>query len=202
MDILYYSNYCKHSTKVLQYIIKNSLINNLNCICVDKRKKNINTGIIMIILDNGKQINIPPNISSVPSLLCIKKKYLLISGDEDIIGYINSEFLQGNGSVNENVETPSLINETTEPTGVFLQTTSHYSNVISEQYTSYSNNTNNSNNNNNNTVHYVSLDDMYGSMRIKTPEDTYKPDKLSDKVTIDTLQKQRNIEIPEIPKTI
>lgn len=195
MDVLYYSNYCKHSTKVLQHITKNSLINSLNCVCVDKRTVDKNTGVITIILENGKQVLIPPNISSVPSLLCVKKKYLLLTGDTNIIEYINADLLQGN----VNVDSPSVINESTEPAGILLQTTSHYSNVVSDQYTSYSNN---DNQNTSSTTHYASIDDMYGNIRIKTPEDTYKPDKLSDKVTIDTLQKQRNTEIPEIPKTI
>jgi hypothetical protein len=164
---------------------------------VDKRKKDADTGIIKITLDNGKQVNIPPNISSVPSLLCVKKKYSLIMGDADIIGYINSELLQGRGDA----DSPSTMNEATEPTGVFLQTTSHYSNVVSDQYTSYSNNAE-TQTPPDNTTHYASINDMYGNIRIKTPEDTYKPDKLSDKVTIDTLQQQRNTEIPEMPKTI
>jgi hypothetical protein len=78
------------------------------------------------------------------------------------------------------------MNEATEPTGVFLQTTSHYSNV-SDQYTSYSNNAE-TQTPPDNTTHYASINDMYGNIRIKTPEDTYK---LSDKVTIDTLQQQQ-----------
>ena len=34
---------------------------------------------------------------------------------------------------------------------------------------------------------------------IQTPPDTYRPDKISNSVTIDTLQQQRNAEIGNIP---
>jgi hypothetical protein len=56
-----------------------------------------------------------------------------------------------------------------------------------DQYTSYSNNAE-TQTPPDNTTHYASINDMYGNIRIKTPEDTYK---LSDKVTIDTLQQQQ-----------
>jgi hypothetical protein len=117
-------------------------------------------------------------------------------GDADIIGYITPNFYREGDA-----DSPSTMNEATEPTGVFLQTTSHYSNVVSDQYTSYSNNAE-TQTPPDNTTHYASINDMYGNIRIKTPEDTYKPDKLSDKVTIDTLQQQRNTEIPKCQKTI
>jgi hypothetical protein len=35
---------------------------------------------------------------------------------------------------------------------------------------------------------------------IQTPPDTYRPDKLSNNVTIDTLQQQRNEEISKLPQ--
>jgi hypothetical protein len=49
---------------------------------VDKRKKDADTGIIKITLDNGKQVNIPKHIMSVFTVL--KKKYSLIMGDADM----------------------------------------------------------------------------------------------------------------------
>jgi hypothetical protein len=89
-------------------------------------------------------------------------------GDADIIGYITPNFYREGDA-----DSPSTMNEATEPTGVFLQTTSHYSNVVSDQYTSYSNNAE-TQTPPDNTTHYASIN-MYGNIRIKTPEDTYKP---------------------------
>ena len=37
MDTLYYSNYCKHSQRVLHFIVKGNLTEKLNFLCIDKR---------------------------------------------------------------------------------------------------------------------------------------------------------------------
>jgi hypothetical protein len=111
-------------------------------------------------------------------------------GDADIIGYINPNFT-GRGDA----DSPSTMNEATEPTGVFLQTTSHYSNVVSDQYTSYSNNAE-TQTPPDNTTHYASINDMYGIYPIKRQKTT-RP---ANCPTIDTLQQQRNTEIPKCKK--
>ena len=45
MDILYYSNHCPNSQKVIQYIAKFGLIDKLNAICIDKRSVDSNTNL-------------------------------------------------------------------------------------------------------------------------------------------------------------
>ena len=85
MDILYYSNYCPHSQKLLQYITKKNLIEKLNCICVDKRVRDNNNNQMYIVLENGKRVILPPNVSSVPSLLQVKKNYSVLQGIDQII---------------------------------------------------------------------------------------------------------------------
>jgi hypothetical protein len=92
MDILYYSNHCKHCQKVIQYIVKANLINKLSCISIDKRQRDHNNNNIYIILENGKKVLLPPNISSVPSLLKPNKNYTLLLGDEQIIQYLNANY--------------------------------------------------------------------------------------------------------------
>ena len=42
--------------------------------------------------------------------------------------------------------------------------------------------------------HYVSVND--DSITIQTPPDTYRPNKLSESITIENLQKMRNDEVP------
>ena len=39
MDILYYSNYCKHSQKLINILTKNNMSDKISFICIDKRKK-------------------------------------------------------------------------------------------------------------------------------------------------------------------
>ena len=71
MDILYYSNYCKHSQSVIQTLVKSNLTDKISFICIDKRKRDETSGNIVIILENGDRVMMPPNIHSVPSLLLI-----------------------------------------------------------------------------------------------------------------------------------
>lgn len=187
MDILYYSNYCKHCKQILLYVTKNNLMDKMNFICVDKRSKDVNNNQTYFLLDNGKTVIQPPNVHSVPSLLQIKKNYSVIMG-EDIIQYFkmnytnhlstNSQILQTNG----------------EPMGAYLPNSSQKSNIISEQFTMY-----------NMTPEELSAKGSGASRQINnyvpathtiknipTPDDNYKPDKLSNAVTVDILQQQRN----------
>ena len=87
MDNLYYSNYCKHSKKVLDFLSKSGITEKLNCICIDKRKRDPNTNQMFIHLDDGKQVLMPPNLSSVPALLLINKGYSLVFGSDIIQHY-------------------------------------------------------------------------------------------------------------------
>lgn len=81
MDILYYSNYCKHSQKLVNYLAKNRLSDKLNFICIDRRMRDPQTQAIVAILENGNRIVIPPNVQSVPTLLLVKQKYSALIGD-------------------------------------------------------------------------------------------------------------------------
>jgi hypothetical protein len=82
MDILYYSNFCRHSQRIVQYLVKNNLKDKLNFICVDKRVKDPKTNQTHVVLENGNKVLLPPNVHAVPSLLLIKENYRVISGDD------------------------------------------------------------------------------------------------------------------------
>jgi len=85
MDYLYYSNYCKHSAKLLQYLAKTGAINKLNCVCVDRRKRNPQNGQPIIITETGTQHPLPISVNSVPTLLLVSDKYRVVVG-QDIYG--------------------------------------------------------------------------------------------------------------------
>ena len=87
MDIFYYSNYCKHSQTVIQFLVKNNLTKKANFICIDKRTRDPRTNQYIIHLENGKQVPLPPNIVCVPSLLLINQQFRVVSGDEIIEYY-------------------------------------------------------------------------------------------------------------------
>ena len=77
MDILYYSNHCPNSQKVIQYIAKFNFIDKINAICIDKRSIDKVSGQVFVQLENGKKIMLPPNVHSVPALLIVKNRSFL-----------------------------------------------------------------------------------------------------------------------------
>ena len=67
-NIIFYSNYCNNSKKVLTELTKTQLKEELYYICVDKRIRQPN-GTISIILENGQQITMPPSVTAYCLLL-------------------------------------------------------------------------------------------------------------------------------------
>lgn len=192
MDILYYSNYCKHSQKVLQTLVKGNLANKISFICIDKRARDPKNNQLYITLENGSKVVMPPNVHSVPALLLVKQQYRVILGD-DIIKHFHPQLKS-----QHDVATGFQGEPTGFPLGGF---SSASSNIVSEQYTLYD----------------MSPDELSskgtGRMRqlynyvpassevnlIQTPPDTYRPDKLEQNVTIDTLQQKRMDELGPPP---
>ena len=179
MNILYYSNYCKHSKSILDYLVKNDLIETLNCICIDQRKVDQKQGQILIVLENGNTVLFPPNVNSVPSLLLVKENYRCVVGNEiknifkAKVAENNDLAYQGNG----------------EPLSFSLGA----KDIQSEQYTFYSSTTEDLSAKGSGGMrplyHYVPAD---GNMSIPTPPDTYKSNKVGSDVTVDTLQQKRS----------
>ena len=98
MDILYYSNYCKHSQKIVQTLVKSKMNEKVSFICIDKRKKNPQDNQTYIELENGAQIVFPPNIHSVPALLLVKENYHVLYGD-DILQRYHSDMKNNNSNI-------------------------------------------------------------------------------------------------------
>ena len=87
-SILYYSNYCNHSKNLLQNLSKSPLAKDTHFICIDKRIKDENNK-IYILLENGQKIIMPDKITRVPSLLLLNKGYEILYGES-----INQYFKQ------------------------------------------------------------------------------------------------------------
>lgn len=187
MDILYYSNYCKHSQKIIQFLTKGNLVKDVNAFCIDKRFIDPKTNQTMIQLENGKAVLLPPNVMSVPALLSINDNYKLILGD-DIIKYFEP-------AIKEKLSSSSFNGE---PTAFTLGGGSGGSNIVSEQYT-YVNMTPEElsakgSGGRRQMYNYVLADN--NSNFIETPPDNYVPDKIGD-VSMEKLQNQRNMDIPQ-----
>ena len=80
-SILYYSNFCEPSKKLLQTVTKTQNTNNIHFICIDKRVKDAN-GKIQIVLQTGQKIVMPENVTRVPALLLLNQNYKVIYGDD------------------------------------------------------------------------------------------------------------------------
>ena len=78
-SILYYSNFCEHSKKLLQ-TIKTDISKDIHFICIDKRTKDANNK-IYIILENGQKIIMPENVTRVPALLLLNQSYNVLYGE-------------------------------------------------------------------------------------------------------------------------
>lgn len=190
MDILYYSNFCPHSKSVLQYIAKNNLIDKLNCICIDNRKRDTDNNQIYIYLENGKRVIMPPNVHSVPALLQVKKNYSVLLGD-DIINYFTP--------LATTMKEEAVVQMGGEPLGISLNSASLNSNITSEKYTMYNMSPEElsakGTGQTRQLYNYVSANTINNF--INTPADTYRPDKVASGVTVDVLQQQRNKEVPQ-----
>jgi hypothetical protein len=91
-SILYYSNFCEPSKKLLQSITKTQNTNNIHFICIDKRVKDAN-GKIFIILQNDQQILMPENVTKVPALMLLNQNYKVIYGN-DIYNHLKPQVTQ------------------------------------------------------------------------------------------------------------
>jgi hypothetical protein len=190
MDILYYSNYCKHCQKLLQTLVKANMSGKISFICIDKRTVDPKTNQTYVILENSSKVVMPPNIHSVPSLLLIKQNYKVLMGDE-ILKHYHPEMKELSQQATRN---------NGEPMAFPLLGSSGGTNIVSEQYTMYNMTPEElsakGRGGNRQLYNYVSAgDDM---KFIDTPADTYRPNKLSNSVTIDTLQQQRMDEVSQI----
>jgi hypothetical protein len=80
-SILYYSNFCEPSKKLLQTVSKIGVSKDIHFICIDKRIKDSN-GKIFIVLQNEQKIIMPENVTRVPALLLLNQNYKVIYGDQ------------------------------------------------------------------------------------------------------------------------
>jgi hypothetical protein len=187
MDILYYSNYCKHCQHLVQTLVKGNLSDKISFVCIDKRVRDPKNNQQYIVLENGSKVVMPPNIHSVPSLLLIKQNYKLLIGDE-IMQHLHPQIKQ----LNE-----AATNYNGEPISYSLGGSSGGSNIMSEQFTYYNMTPDElsakGKSANRQMYNYVSASDDI--KLINTPPDNYRPDKLSNNVTVESLQQQRLTEI-------
>lgn len=86
-EILYYSNYCEHSKKILQSLSKSQLKEKFHFICIDKRV--VEDGKLYVVLQNGNKIIMPNNITKVPAILNLSTCNVTVG--DDIYSYLKPQ---------------------------------------------------------------------------------------------------------------
>lgn len=189
MDIFYYSNYCPHSQRILQFLVKGNLTEKISFICIDNRFYDKKTNQTRISLENGTQVILPPNVHSVPALLLTNKNYQLILGDE-IIKYYEP-------AVKKQIAESNFGNGEPQAFSLNMGENNVGTNIISEKFTSYNMSVKELGakgyGKNREMYNYVSAEQ--NNAFIQTPPDNYKPDKISTNVNMDDIEKKRNAEI-------
>lgn len=190
MDIFYYSNYCKHSQKVLQTLVKGDIVSKISCVCIDNRKKDPATNQTYIFMENGSKVIMPPTLHSVPALLLVNDRYRIIFGDE-ITKHFHPQLINKQGVLSQGQG---------EPMAFQLNKSSGGTNIVSEAFTFYDapheELSAKGKGPSRQMYNYVTTDNDLFS--IETPDDNYKPDKVSEHVTIDNLQQKRIDELQNV----
>jgi hypothetical protein len=149
------------------------------------------TGQVFIQLENGKKVMLPPNVHSVPALLVVKNNYSALFGG-DIFKYFGP-------AVQDKTEKAHGFNG--EPVGVSLTASSAGVTIQSEQYTMYDLSPDDlsakSQSAKRPMYNYVSATN-HQAYQIPTPPDTYRPDKVGQGVTLESLEQKRNQDIPQM----
>lgn len=194
MDVLYYSNFCPHSQQTVAYIVKHALTETISFICVDKRSRDVHNNHTYVTLEKGDKVALPPGLHSVPAMLCVTKNHTMLLGKERVLAYLSEK--KSGGSIPGPGPGPGAGTETEPLAYTFSFATN--TNIMSEAFTDYnlSPEALSGNGTNRHLYHYVPVD---ANIVISTPAETYRPDKLSSDITIDTLQQQRMHDIPRPP---
>ena len=198
-SILYYSNFCEPSKKLLQTVTKTQNAKDIHFICIDNRVKDSN-GKIFIILQNGQKIIMPENVTRVPALLLLNQNYRVIYGDE-----IYQQF-----KPNTEVQIKTATKNNMEPTtfqdgfGAFGGFGGFGGGIVSDNYSFLDQSDNDLGTKGNGGMrqmhNYVALQDsMNLTMHLPQDDNEYKSDKIKDgEMSLEALQRKREQELSGI----
>ena len=79
--ILYYSNFCNPSKKILYDLGRTSLKDDIHFVCIDKRLRGEDNA-VNILLPNGQALLLPPTVVKVPALLLLYQGNRILFGND------------------------------------------------------------------------------------------------------------------------
>lgn len=180
--ILYYSNYCNHSKNLLIELSKTKIKDEMHFICIDKRVKG-KSGEILIILENGSMLPLPPNIIEVPSLLMLNHGNNVLTG-ENIYHFLEPKNKELNTIATQNNLEP-LAFSVTEMNG--MSDNYSYLDMTSEELSAKGTG-------GTRIIHSFSL--LEQNQSIETPNDDYEPNKVNES-DIKKFEEERQKEVPQ-----
>jgi len=195
-SILYYSNYCEPSKKLLQTITKTQNAKDIHFICIDKRTKDP-SGKTYIILENSQKIIMPENVTRVPALLLLNQNYKVIYGDE-IYQHLKPQVTQEIKQATKNNMEPINFQDG------FSAFSGFGGGIVSDNYSFLDQSDNELSVKGNGGLrqmhNYVSLNDsMNLNMHLPKDDHDYKSDKLKEgEMSVESLQRKRAQEIANI----
>jgi len=184
-SILYYSNFCDKSKKILQTLAKSNIKEELHYLCIDKRVKGA-TGSWYIVLENGENIIMPPQVNRVPALLLMKQGHQVLYGDQ-ILSHLQPRDTAINMVATNNNGEPSpfsLNDDCIGGYGVASDTFSYWDQSSDDLSAK-------GNGGMRQLYNYATID---SDIRIDAPKEDYTPDKIGS-VSLENLQQTRNTDI-------
>jgi hypothetical protein len=183
-SILYYSNFCEHSKKLIQTVSKTQVSKDLHFMCIDKRTKE-KDGKIYIVLENGQKIIMPENVTKVPALLLLNENYTVLYGD-DIYNHLKPR---------QEAVTRQATSNNMEPMAFSLGD-SGFGGIVSDNYSFLDQGAEDLNSKGNGGLRqmhsYFGLGENDTKMETPKDEQNYKQSKSQENVTLEQLQKQRD----------
>ena len=197
-SILYYSNFCEPSKKLLQTVSKIGLAKDIHFICIDKRVKDSN-GKVFIVLQNGQKLIMPENVTRVPALLLLDQNYKVIYGD-DIYKHLKPQVAQQVQQATKNNMEPINFQDGFGEFGGF----SGGGGIVSDNFSFLDQSDNDLGVKGDGGLrqmhNYVTLNDsMNLSINSPTDEFDYKTDKIKEgETSLEALQRKRSEELANI----
>jgi hypothetical protein len=190
--ILYYSNFCEHSRKLLQTISKSDLKKDIHFICIDKRVKD-NNNKTFIVLENGNKILMPENINRVPALLLLTQGYNVLYGDAILQFFKPTQEKMVKQATQNNME-PMAFSFSSGGFGDIVSDQFSFLDMDAESMTAKGNGGMRQMHN------YVDLNSN-GNLNIDCPNDDFdykKSNKIPEGLTVEQLQQQRDQDLQKI----
>ena len=180
-SILYYSNFCEPSKKLLFELSRSKIKEDIHFVCIDNREKGPENA-THILLSNGQKLLLPPQVVKVPALLLLFRGHQVLFGKE-IYTHLKEKM--------DHVKTVATQNNQ-EPLAFSIY---EMGNTLSDNYSYLDLNSDDLSAKGNGGLrilhNYVTLD---ATCPIETPPESYVPDKIGN-VDLGKIQMKRNQDI-------